>query len=70
MFTIDELSVINMYAKLPLNKNQLLSSLKEVQPFIEDADMQNLVSTLIGKIERTSQNELQELNLTTIFDEF
>ena len=64
MFTIDELSIIKMYAGFKADRNNIVSALKDSLPFIEDPEIRETVESTIRKANAMTEEAFAALDLS------
>ena len=64
MFTIDELSIIRLYAGEGHNRAAALEDLKACLPFLDDTSTWRLVSNLIEKLMTMNDAEFAKLDFS------
>jgi sporulation protein YlmC with PRC-barrel domain len=64
VFSIDEISIIAMYAKdgVP-DRAKLLGTLKDIEPDIEEPAIQKVVSSVIRKVTAMSSEAVAKIDL-------
>lgn len=68
MFTIDELSIIKMYAGFNPNRDNIISALNDSLLLIEEPEIQETVKTIIRKINAMTQEAFATLDLSNTLE--
>lgn len=64
MFTMDELSIMRLYAGEGVSRGQVLADLTDCLLFVDDDGVWHLVSSLIEKLTSVSEDDFAGLDLT------
>lgn len=70
MFTIEEISLMKIYSNLEPNRNELISSLKNVMPHFtaEEQEMKDLTGGVIRKLTAMNDNAFLGINFSLALD--
>lgn len=64
MFTMDELSIMRLYAGEGVSRGQVLADLTDCLLFVDDDGVWHVVSSLIEKLASVSEDDFAVLALT------
>ena len=61
MFTVEESNLICIYAEE--SRNEVIEDIKRALPYLDDPDMEELSSRIIGKLRDMTDEEFEKLEL-------
>lgn len=67
-FTIDEKSIIIMYADFDLDRDNILASIRESLPHVDDQEIQGLMESVLRKVTAMSKEDFSKIDLSDAID--
>lgn len=61
MFTVEESNLICIYAGE--SRGEIIEDIKRALPYLDDSDMEELSSRIIGKLQNMTDEEFEQLEL-------
>lgn len=68
MFTIEELSIIKIYADSKPERDRVVAALNDILPFIEEPEIKETVKSAIHKAKAMTQEAFNALDFTDTFE--
>ena len=67
-FTIDEKTIIKMYSGCQLNRDDVLASIQQSLPFVEEKEIAELMSAVIRKINTMTAEAFEGIDLSNALE--